>query len=144
MANPPAVSDWLTESDIDHLVADGEVELEDPGADGTPLLQLTRRIAQQYVSRFSDWSESADPDVVPLARQALADVDRLAQSSGDAAMREVLASVPEGPPPPAPGPRHEAPAGAETRRWFTTVRGWVGQFAALFGGSAPVSRPPSG
>ena len=112
--------DWvLTEADIEYLVREGELEIEVDDDQGTPLIRLTRRIAEQYLARFASWTQSQEPPEVQLALEAAAEVDRLASTSGDEALREVLATIPK--------------PEATSRGWFAALRQWVERFASLVG-----------
>lgn len=107
----------LTEADIEALVDNGTIEIErDPEPD--PLVGLTRRLAAQYVDRFSDWADAPDDVQTDMAMRALADVDRLAASSGDSVLQRVLATL----------PRRREGAG-----WPTFLRTWVDRLGGVLG-----------
>lgn len=120
MADPAhqALFAGFTEEDIEALVDNGTIEIDTSPDPNERLVELTRRIATQYVDRFSEWADHPE-DVEPhVAMQALADVDRLAESSGDAALQGVISEL----------PRERA-----GRRWPVLLRTWIDRLGSVLG-----------
>lgn len=122
MADPAPSTSYpdvsLTEDDIEALVANGTIELDVEPDPDAHLIQLTRQIAAQYVDRFSSWAASPEEVQTEMAMRALADVDRLAETSGDSVMQRVLATLPRV---------------RGTKRWPTFLQTWIDRIGSVIG-----------